>query len=132
MSQLTDSLIARGSILIEEGTAIPSSFRLETAPYPGTWMSTVNKVNVRSIESAPGFAGWSVFYLAGTVTATAFGFDRQKSIHTALGHLTSGAAAKNCNGIEIDEVADHSFFGIPWVSISAHSIRIQKGRRFQG
>jgi len=131
MSHITDSPIARGTILIEEGTAIPSSFRLETAPYPGTWMSTVNKVNVRSIESEPGFTGWSVFYLAGTVKATAFGFDRQKSIHSALGQLTAGAAAKNCNGIEIDEVADHSFLGIPWISVSAHSIRIQKGQRFR-
>jgi len=83
------------------------------------------------MEDEPAFAGWSVFYLAGSVRATAFGFDRPKSIHSALGRLTAGAAAKNCNGIEIDEIAGHSFLGIPWISVSAHSIRIQKGLRFQ-
>jgi hypothetical protein len=131
MTTTIQSLVKQGSLLIEEGTAIPHSLRLEAAPYPAVWMSPASKLTSRQFETELSTGGWSFFYVAGTARTTAFGFDRDKTIHTALGRLTANAALKNCNCIEIDEVAGHSFFGIPWVSVSAHSRRIQKGQLFQ-
>jgi len=76
--------------------------------------------------------GWTFLYLAGRVKATAFGFDRQKSMNKALARLIAGAMLQKCNCLEIDEVATRSFLGVPGVSVSAHTRHIQKGMRFLG
>jgi hypothetical protein len=70
--------------------------------------------------------------MAGEVSATAFGFDRQKAMNSALQKLITGAELQKCNCIEIDEVGTRSFLGLPGVTITAHSRRIQKGSLFAG
>jgi hypothetical protein len=131
MSTRIESTIENGSLLIEEGTAVPPSFRLETAAYPAVWMSPGDNLSPQELESELTSSGWSFFYEAGAVRKTAFGFDQGKAVHAALEQLAAGAVLNNCNCLEIDEVAGHSFLGIPWVSVSAHSCRIQRGKWFQ-
>ncbi len=120
-------MITQGTILIEQGTLVPPCFRMETASDADEWMSLADNIDFeeRAVELAA--TGWTFFYLAGEVRASAFGFDAQKNVHTALEKLIAGMGARQCNCIEIDEVATHTFFGVPWVSITAHSRRIQQG-----
>lgn len=126
MSIAVKSHIQPGSLLIREGTPIPASLRLETAAWPALWMAITGTPTPHQFETALTSAGWSFFYRAGTERETAFGFDRQKATHRALGRLAADATLRNCNCLEIDEVTGHSFCGIPWVSVSAHSRRIEK------
>jgi hypothetical protein len=54
------------------------------------------------------------------------------AIDSALQRVIAGARLQHCNCIEIDEVSAHSFLGIPYVSVSAHTRHIQKGMIFSG
>ena len=78
-------MITPGTILIESGTHLPQSFRLENESYPSAWKSMKSTLNSYELESELATTGWTFFYMAGEVRATAFGFDRQKAVHTALG-----------------------------------------------
>ena len=125
-------MITRGTVLVEQGTPVPAFFRLETSQYPGEWMSLAGGVNSGELDSNLTTAGWNFHYMAGEVRATAFGFDRQKAMHSALNKLIAGAKVQHCNCLEIDDVTRHTFMGMPWVSICAHSRRIQQGQFFSG
>ena len=63
---------------------------------------------------------------------SAFGFNRARMIHAALQRVISSVQQQKCNCLEIDEVAMHSFLGVPYVSVSAHPRHIQKGILFAG
>ncbi|MGA2711628.1 MAG: hypothetical protein ABSG41_00855 [Bryobacteraceae bacterium] len=124
-------MITPGTILIEKGTVLPPSFRLESQPYAGAWMPVGGRSS-HDVEHELTATGWTFFYMAGEVTAKACGFDRQKAVNTALNRLIASVRLQNCNCLEIDEVAMHSFLGMPYVSVSAHSCNIQKGPLFSG
>lgn len=118
--------------MTEGGTLLPQSFRLESESYPNAWMSVKSSLNSHDLESELAATGWKFFYMAGEVKATAFGFDRSKTVMTALKRLIAGARLQKCNCLEIDEVAMHAFLGMPYVSVSAHSRHIQRGPVFSG
>jgi hypothetical protein len=123
-------MITSGTILIEKGTLLPQSFRLESQSHAGAWMSVGGDRSSNDVANELASTGWTFFYMAGTVTANAYGFDRLKTVNAALGRLIASARLQNCNCLEIDEVAMHSFLGMPYVSLSAHSCHIQKGALF--
>jgi hypothetical protein len=125
-------LIASGSILIENGTPLPQFFRAATDSYPNAWIAIDSSLNFHERENELAATGWTFHYMASKVRATAFGFDRQKMVYRALKRLIAGARLQQCNCLEIDEVAMHSFLGMPYVSVSAHSRNIQKGLGFCG
>jgi hypothetical protein len=125
-------MITAGTILIEKGTVLPECFRLESQSYAGAWMSVGGSRSTHEVEHELATTGWTFFYMAGGLTAKAYGFDRQKTVDTALKSLIASARLQNCNCLEIDEVAMRSFFGMPYVSVSAHSCNIQKGPLFSG
>ena len=95
-------------------------------------MSGKSSLNSHEFENELATTGWTFFYMAGGVRATAFGFDRQKTVYTALKRLIASVRLQKCNCLEIDEVAMHAFLGLPYVSVSAHSRHIQKGLVFSG
>ncbi len=68
--------------------------------------------------------------MAGELTATNFGWNRQKILRAALKRLISSVKAQGCNCIEITKVASQSFLQVPYVRVSAHARHIQKGMVF--
>jgi hypothetical protein len=125
-------MITSGTILIEKGTVLPQSFRLESQSHAGAWMSVGGSRSTHDIAQELTSTGWTFFYMAGGITANAFGFDKQKTVDSALNQLIASARLQKCNCLEIDEVAMHSFWGMPYASVSAHSCNIQKGPLFAG
>ena len=125
-------MIASGTILIESGTLLPHSVQLETGPDPGAWMPATASLRSREMENALTAEGWTFFFMAGTVRATAFGFDREKMVRTALKRVIASVKLQKCNCLEIDEVAMHAFLGMPYVSVTAHSRHLQRGSVFSG
>jgi hypothetical protein len=71
-----------------------------------------------------------VFFMAGEIKTTVFGFDREKSLGTALSRLIGNAKDQECNSIEITRVAGNSFLKVPYVTVSAHPRHLQKGQTF--
>ena len=125
-------MITPGTILMEKSTPRPQCFQLEDDPYPNAWMSVKHNLTSYELEQELATEGWTFFYLARTITTTAFGFDRARMMHAALKRVITNVKEQKCNCLEIDEVETHSFLGIPYVSVSAHARHIQKGMVFAG
>ena len=116
--------ISRGIVLIEKSTLLPEPMRLESDSAGSGWARVADSGGVHQLEQKIDAAGWTFSYLAGAIRASAFGFNRQGRINTALRRLFKTAKRQHCNCLEIDDVAAHSFLGVPYVSVSAHSRQI--------
>jgi hypothetical protein len=121
---MTDTLIA-GSVLIEEGTRLPNSVLLDSESYSSGWAALQNPCSLdKEIK------GWTFFFMAGEIKSTVFGFDRQKTLGTALKRLITSVKLTKCNSFEITQVISKSFLKVPYVSITAHRRHLQQGLVF--
>ena len=122
--------IQTGTILIEDGTLLPTSLLLESQAFSTGWTSVTN---IRSeFEKSISQAGWTFFFMAGKIQSTVFGFDKQKAAHTAVKRLITNVESQQCNCLEITGVMSNSFLGIPYTSVSAHSRHVQGSPVFAG
>ena len=126
---MTD-LITAGNILVQDGTNLPRSLLVETDSDSNGWAAV--KDNPSTFEKTVEEAGWTLFFMAGEIKTTVFGFDKQKALRAALKRLITDVKSRDCNSIEITRVVDKSFLRIPYLSVSAHARHLQKGRLFSG
>jgi hypothetical protein len=126
---MTES-IAAGNIFFEEGTHLPNSQSLRSEPGSNGWVA-LNGARP-AFEKEIREAGWTFFFMAGEIRSAVFGFDKQKTISTALKRLIANVKSHNCNGIEITRVMNKTLLGVPYVSVSAHARHLQKGLTFSG
>jgi hypothetical protein len=124
-------MISAGTILIENGTAVPRFFLMGTESHPNAWKAATNTLSFRNFEKELANAGWTFFYLAGEIRSIAFGFDKQKMADAALRRLMAKVSLDNGNCLEIDAITNHSFLGVPYMSVSGHARRIQQGSIFR-
>jgi hypothetical protein len=125
-----DIMISSGTILMAKDALRPECFQVEQEAYPNAWISVAHHLNSRELEKELGTAGWTFFYMASAISAMAFGFDRRKTILTAVARLVTNVKLQHCNCLVIDGVADHSFLGMPYFTVTAHARHIQKGTVF--
>jgi hypothetical protein len=126
---MADAIMA-GTILIEDGTAIPDSMVLKRVPYSNGWASLM--FSCRELEREINKAHWNLFYIASDIKTNAFGFDRQKNLRTAVDRVITAVKANHCNCLEIQQVTPGSFFRLPYVTVTAHSRHIQESNLFTG
>jgi len=74
--------------------------------------------------------GLDLLFMANVIRKSALGFDRDKGISAALKRVMARVREEGSNCLQIAAVESHSFFGIPYVSVSAHPRHIQKGMVF--
>jgi hypothetical protein len=132
VSQREGLIIAPGAILIKNGTLLPEPLELENDPVATGWAFVANNLSGHEFEKKLAMVGWTFFYMAGSIRTNAFGFERQKMVNAALKRVIASVQLQRCNCLEIDDVAMHSFLGMPYMSVSAHSRHIQKGMVFSG
>ena len=125
-------MITSGTILIEHNALHPNCFQVEEKSYPEAWVEIKHSLSRRALEKELSDTGWNFFYIAGAVRATAFGFDQSGATRRALRGVIAKARRFDCNSLEVDGVATHSFLGVPYVSVTAHRRHIQKGLVFAG
>jgi hypothetical protein len=123
-------VIAPGGIWIEGHVHLPNSIRLGGVPDSNGW-TALNGAR-SAFEKEIQEAGWTLFFMAGEIRTAVFGFDKQKTLRTALKRLIANAKSLNCNGIEITHVTDKTFLKLPYVRVSAHARHLQKGLTFSG
>ena len=121
---MTDAIRA-GTILIEEGAVFPDSLRFESEPYSTTWRSVKN-LDGDELGRRVRTAGWSFFFLAGEVKASAFGSGVDKTIHRAILRLFAKQQPERFNCLQITQVEWKRFLGLPYASVAAHSRHIQE------
>lgn len=121
--------IQTGSILIEDGSSMPDSLRLEGRPYSSGWKS-VSNLGLNELDAAIHKAGWTFFFMAGEIKITSFGFDKDSAMRRAVKRVIADVESHHCNCVEITGVSAKSFLGMPYVNVSAHSRHIQESSAF--
>lgn len=124
--------IRPGVILVKKSALLPEPLHLESDSTEFGWAQVANNLDGCRLEKSLATVGWTLFYMAGAIKATAFGVERQRMIHAALKRLIAMARLQKCNCLEIDDISTHSFCGLRYVNVSAHSRHIQKGMVFCG
>jgi hypothetical protein len=120
--------IAAGDILIEGGTYLPNSLRTPgESSLPG-WSAV--KRGRPAFEKEIKQAGWTLFFMAGEIKASVFGFDRQRALRSALKRLTTMVKSQSCNCIEITDVTEKSFLKLPYIRVRAHARHLQQSLVF--
>jgi len=123
-------MITSGTVLIEKDALHPQCFQVQGDSRPQAWMPVKFSLTPRELEKELSATGWTFFFLATVIKATAFGFDRARATHEALKRVIETVRRRNCNCLQILRVEEHAFLGIPCVSVSAHPRHIQKGMNF--
>ena len=122
--------ISPGSILVEKSTLLPETLGLEGDLTGSGWTRVMSDPDRHQLGKKLADAGWSFFFMAGAIRTNAFGFDQPRMMKAALKRLIAVVRRQRCNCLEIDAVAKRSFWGMPYVSLSAHSRHIQNGLIF--
>src|SRR5437879_10191882 len=115
-----------GTVLIRENTLLPAGLAVESEVFLPDWRVVKNldrSTLARNIESA----NWSFFYLAGEIRATVLGRDRSGTLRRAVKCVLAKQEGRKFNSLEITKVVSKRFLGIPFMSVTAHSVHIQQG-----
>ena len=121
--------ISAGTLLIQDGTLLPDSMHLTSMRCSQSWTSATN-FDCTQMEGQLRQAGWTFFFMAGRIRTSAFGFDVEKRLRTAVRRATEAVQSMSCNCVEITAVATRSFLGLPYVSLSVQPRHIQSDNRF--
>jgi hypothetical protein len=126
MREREPQTIERGAIFVQDNPFLPKTLFLESKTEFGGWTRLANQMDGGQLETTLNAAGWTSFYLAGSIQTTVFGFDRQKTASEALKRLIVNMGIDRCNCLEIDDVTTHSWLGLPYVRLSSHARQIQE------
>jgi hypothetical protein len=118
-----------GSIFIEKSAHLPNSLVYENDSDVNGW--AMLKGPRSTFEKKLGEAGWTLFFMAGEIKATALGSDPE-TLRTALKRLIAKVKSQQCNGLEISQVAKRRFLGVPYLRVTAHPRHLQRGLVFAG
>lgn len=115
-----------GTLLFEEGAQLPEPLQLGRGMMGTGWAAVTDNLDRLQMERKFSAAGWTFFFKAHSIQCSAFGFDRTQALQKALRRLITAVEQEKCNAMEIDRLAVRSYFGFPFVKLSAHARHIQK------
>jgi len=114
------------TVFIREDTQLPATLAIESEAFLPGWRVVKNldrQALTREVEGA----NWNFFYLAGEMRATVLGRDRSGTLRRAVKFVLAKQEGQKFNSLEITRVISKRFFGIPFMSVTAHSRHIQQG-----
>jgi hypothetical protein len=117
--------INTGTILIKEGAILPDCLQLESEPYLKGWRLAKN-INAEGLDRKIHQAGWTLFFMAKEVDATAVGSDLENTTRRAVNKAIACTKSDRLNCLEIGQVGVKRFLGHYYVSVSAHPRHIQE------
>ncbi|MGC2323974.1 MAG: hypothetical protein WA463_15190 [Terriglobales bacterium] len=118
--------MTQGTIMMQTGTYVPESLHVEATPYWRTWR-LINSADGNLLDRDLRTVGWNFFFLADTVQAMVWGHSGEKAVRRVLAKVK--LLKFNC--LEITEITQRRFLGLPYVQVSAHSRHIQKSSTLQ-
>ena len=117
--------IKTGTLLIEEGVVFPDSLQVESEPYSNGWR-IVKGLDGYGLDRTVSRAGWTCFYMANEISASAVAFNGGKSLSKAVNQILTKLKLERFNSLEITEVTTNRFLGLPHTTVSAHARHIQE------
>lgn len=119
--------IKMGTILIREGTLLPTSVPVESDVFLPGWR-LVKNLDGDGLDQRFHEAGCTFFSVAGEIGATVFGLDEQKTLRRAVEQILAKRESAEINSVEILRVAwetSKRFLGVSSVTVSAQSRNVQ-------
>lgn len=123
-----------GNVLIEEGTLLPETLRIEREACVRGWALVAN-LDGYGLDRQIRNAGWTFFCLAGEIRATVFGIDTQSMVRKAIERIFAKAKPERFNSLEISRIScvgSERFPVVHCVTVSARSRHIQKSMFLRG
>jgi hypothetical protein len=118
------------TIMMKTGTFTPESLGVEAEPYWRAW-EMIHSADGDLLERDLRKAGWHFFFLAETVQAMAWGRRGERTVERALRQVLAKVRLLKFNCLEITEITQKRFLGLPYVHVLAHSRHIQKSMTMQ-
>ena len=117
--------IEAGTLFIKDGTQLPETLPIESDPYLKGW-SRVKNLSCSALDRKLTEVGWTFFFMAGEVTAMAFGSNSEKTIRKAVENVIANMKPGRFNCLEISRVEAKSFLGLPYVTVAGHARHVQE------
>src|SRR5229473_7779193 len=114
------------TVFIREDTPLPTTLSIESEAFLPGWR-VVKNLDPQALTREVEGANWNFFYLAGEMRATVLGPDRSGTLRRAVKCVLAKQEGQKFNSLEITKVVSKPFFGIPFMSVTAHSRHIQQG-----
>lgn len=122
--------IKAGTIMMQAGTLMPESLRVEAEPYWHGW-EVIQDSDGDVLDRKVRRAGWSFFFMAENIQAMVWGLGGKKTVRRAVQRVLGKVRLSKFNCLEITEISARRFLGFPYVHLSAHSRHIQKTELLQ-
>jgi hypothetical protein len=119
-------MIMSGGLLIERDAVRPHYLEVESGSHPNGWIFIRQTQTPQRLEKELLATGWTFFLTAGPIRGTAFGFNREKTVHAALNRCIQAVKQHGSNCLQIESVEMHSFAGVQYVSVSVRPRHIQR------
>jgi hypothetical protein len=114
-----------GTILMKDWPGTTPLLNLESEPCSGNW-SVLKVLDSFALDRKIHAAGWNFFFIAAEVKVMFLGAVGAAKIENALQRILTKVKLQNFNGLEVTEIAARHFFGVPYVTVSAHSRHMQQ------
>jgi hypothetical protein len=117
--------IRAGTILIAEGTVLPDSLQVDSESYSDGW-TLVKDLDGYGLDRRIRGMGWTCFYMANQIKASAFALSPEKSLRRAVNRILTDPKLDGFNSLEITQVMAQRFLGLAHTTVSAHARHIQE------
>ena len=104
---------------------MPTMLSIESEAFLPGWRVVENldrQALTREVEGAK----WNFFYLAGEMRATVLGREGQGALRRSVKRVLAKQEGQKFNSLELTKIVPRRFFGIPFISVTAHSRHIQR------
>ena len=125
-------MITSGVLLIQPDALRPRCFQVEADPHLNGWTVVTHGLTSQQLEKELSATGWTFFFMAGPIRMTAFGFNRDRTLNTALKRVIKAVKQQRCNCLQVESMDMRSFLGVQYITLSVRPRHIQKGMVFVG
>jgi len=113
-----------GSKLVEQGASLPRELELTSEKFGKYWHVAASRGAFFDQVAA---SGWHLFFIAERLNTVSVGINREDAIRRGVERLAARVRAASFNCMEVTEITNRQFLGIPYVFIAADMLHIQRG-----
>lgn len=116
--------VQAGTMMVYQSANL-QSLAVESDPYFNHWRS-LGIAESSALESSVRAIGWTLFFLAGEITAVVPAWGGHNTLRRGVKRLLARTHLQHFNCLEVTEIRRRYFLGIPYLSISANPRHIQQ------
>lgn len=114
-----------GTLIIEEGLALPSNCDLKTLPFCAGW-KTITNIQADGADKRFSAMGWTCFQKGLPSSVNMIGLGNANTLIKAFQKFVQDSGAVKFNCIEITQALQKNFMGISYVRLAARARNIKQ------